>query len=70
MKTCKDCKWWATAWWDGTPYPLDAVHRICDHPKIDTPDVDDRDTLFSNADVDYGTTTGPDFGCIHFEPEE
>ena len=65
-KTCKDCRWWAETLANGSPCREGDQH-LCLHPKVDMPYGDAMDGLDSNADYDYGVTTGPDFGCIHHE---
>lgn len=67
MNTCDTCKHWADKLADGTPYENKSGHRLCLHPKVDMPNGSDNDGLDSNADYDYGVTTGPKFGCIHHE---
>lgn len=63
MKTCDTCKFWNV---DPLTYIPQDSHRLCSHRKIDGTR-DDDDTLNSNADYDYGVTTGPKFGCIYHE---
>jgi hypothetical protein len=65
MNTCDTCKHWADTRKDGTPYKPDDVQRLCNNPKIDGADCYAEDALNSNADYDYGLTTGPKFGCVH-----
>lgn len=63
MNTCDTCKHWGESGFTTNPNG----HNPCMHPKVDMPDGQDEDGIDSNADYDYGITTGPKFGCIHWE---
>jgi hypothetical protein len=56
---CRDCKWW------GKDYD-----STCERVDIDRKGTAEF-SIFSRADDDQGLearlTTGPDFGCVHFE---
>lgn len=52
---CRNCRWW------------DLKHE-CHHPKVGANDNGpaENDELSYWADA-YGLSTGPNFGCVHFE---
>jgi hypothetical protein len=59
--TCKNCRWWGSAF-DGE----------CDFPNTVFSDID-KATLFvvnvsadDDSNLQCSVMTGPDFGCIHF----
>ena len=60
--TCKDCKYWR---------PKELSHAVChpcDHGKVGQ---EAADGIFEEGMTYYHERihTGPDFGCIHFEPK-
>ena len=68
---CKDCKHWG----NNQGYNDDKDNRLksCSCPAmhygyhVDTEEVKDNHVHIED-DEGWGMTTGPDFGCIHFEP--
>ena len=71
MNTCDTCKWWSDEC-DVIKGLTQAVtkgeHKFCNNEKVYS-GCDLLDGLSDNADVFYGLTTGPKFGCIHHEPK-
>lgn len=61
MNTCKTCKWWEKAKW--------RQDCKCTNQKLGTLDDDGIDVEGCEGGWDY-MTTGPDFGCIHWEEKE
>ena len=65
MNTCKTCKWWMIG------RNKDVHQGDCDCPKFlyerdgDAPD--DGLQYWDFESYDAGFSTGPDFGCIHWE---
>ena len=71
MSTCKDCKHWA---FDA----LSGIHNYgsCSHPTNGNDDEPEDgfgrwmvDFIGSRPDSMISAETGPDFGCIHWEPQ-
>lgn len=60
MNTCKTCKWWGHE-------TITNEHRLCNHPKLDISEGGSKDGLSPGTHPDGELTTGPDFGCVHWE---
>lgn len=58
---CKFCRYWVN---DGVPWRKS--HRTCDNNKLYSNLLDDG----LDFGEGYPPTTGPEFGCIHFEVGE
>ncbi len=64
MRTCKSCEFWD----DQSEYYTKKTHKLCTHKKLNSSLCGTEDDgLSDNADYDYGLTTGPNFGCIHYK---
>jgi hypothetical protein len=64
MNTCDTCKFWSAEGYC-TPNPKD--HHRCNNLKLSN-SLDEIDGLSANtSDPSYDITTGPKFGCIHWE---
>ncbi len=74
-KTCKTCKWWDhpdAVSLDDSPQHK---HKPCGHPSMSQGggrlDADGAHGMYAYYFGDYYTiSTGPDFGCIHWEAKE
>lgn len=66
---CKNCKHWGVGD-EGWVVPAGMNH--CGHPKIDDAQVvlDGPDSMVILATEHAAPMTGPEFGCVHFEPKE
>lgn len=63
MKTCKTCKYW------GNVVEKQTKQCYCYHPKIGRHDTFGKDQVsLENRGTATGIQTGPDFGCVHYEP--
>ncbi len=62
MNTCKTCKWWAYR--GGTDL---YKQRDCNNPKLENEDGADTLSAGEASSALCRPTTGPDFGCIHWE---
>ncbi len=60
MNTCKDCKWWEA---NGEDHGCG--HRECNCGKV-SEERTEIDSINGGSEY-YAVTTGPDFGCIHWE---
>lgn len=60
--TCKECKWWG-----------DSLSEECDHRQCMsgnfTGNLYDEKRTKEGLSYYHGVQTGPDFGCIHWEPK-
>ncbi len=64
MGTCKECRWWTRhAYLYRVEHGIQPPHVPCTHPKLTGLE---RPDSAMGAYKDFHT--GPDFGCIHFEP--
>lgn len=63
MSTCKTCKWWGFNYDDETFQKKGTCeeHNICHNGKVGTEEFND------SVYADWWITTGPNFGCIHYE---
>lgn len=65
MNTCDQCKWWIA------PKDSDDHHNMgdCDNPKLECDDPEVQDCLFAGEVWSSGCrpSTGPKFGCVHWE---
>lgn len=67
---CRSCKWWRTD--DDGEYIFGVAggeqHKPCEHPKVGGGSYGDSARRGHDALNSYETiSTGPDFGCIHWE---
>lgn len=65
-KTCFYCAWWGEK-------SEDPGFRMCGSPKCRNDYLADKDSFgCRNGEPMNGgvVTTGPDFGCIHYEPKD
>ncbi len=61
--TCKDCKWWHR-------FPIgEILFTECMNGKMSKEVEGETDRLWVQDSCER-IETGPDFGCIHFEPKE
>lgn len=71
MNTCKTCKWWL--FWNERENPSSILNAdiwgSCENPLLES-NIEDRHTNgLSASECRQGEvpSTGPDFGCIHWE---
>lgn len=64
---CKNCKWWDVHLIQN--YHTDRNQNRCENPKLDDDNEEFKDGAVGGDIGSYYFYTGPDFGCIHFEPK-
>lgn len=69
LESCKTCKWWGEEAWD---IPHKQSRECENHDKIgETFEVKaDVDTMVYSYNESGRFWTGPEFGCVHYEPKE